>query len=135
MKKITVAAVIEQMDNIQNFISAELESVDCPVKVRTQISIAIDEIISNIVYYAYPDSSGNVEVSCDVSAEHVTLIIEDSGIPYDPLEKDDPNVMLSAEERNIGGLGIFMVKKTMDEIYYEYKDEKNIITIKKNIKS
>jgi serine/threonine-protein kinase RsbW len=133
MKKITVAAAIDQLDNVQNFISEQLEFVDCPVKESTQISIAIDEIISNIVYYAYPGSNGNVEVSCDASADRVTIVIEDSGIPYNPLEKEDPNVTLSAEERDIGGLGIFMVKKTMDEVFYEYKNKKNIITITKYI--
>ncbi len=132
MKKIIVPAALEQIDVIQEFVGTELEAVGFPIKEQTRLSIALDEILSNIVYYAYPDGKGDIGVSCDAEGGQVTVVIEDGGIPYNPLEKDDPDVTLSAEERKIGGLGIFMVKKIMDDVRYEYTDGKNTLTIQKN---
>ena len=105
------------------------------MKAQMQIDIAIDELFGNIARYAYNPEVGpatvRVEVLNDPLAVEITLI--DGGIPYDPLKKEDPDITLSAEQREIGGLGIFMVKKSMDSITYEYKDGKNILAIKKNL--
>mgnify|MGYP003080580628 CR=1 FL=1 len=100
-----------------------------------QIDIAIDEVFSNIAHYAYHPSVGSATVKIEVIEEPMSVVITfiDGGTPYNPLEKEDPDITLSAEEREIGGLGIFMVKKSMDSIDYEYKDGQNILRIKKNI--
>lgn len=133
MKKIIVAASLDQIDGIQEFVSSEMESVNCPMKQQLQVNIVLDELLSNVVRYAYPDGGGSIEVSCEASESQIAITLIDSGIPYNPLEKEDPDVTLSAEERSIGGLGIFMVKKTMDEIVYSYDNGKNILTVKKTI--
>ncbi|MBQ3014411.1 MAG: ATP-binding protein [Clostridia bacterium] len=135
MKELTLAATVENIETVTEFVNAQLEMLDCPIKAQMQIDIAIDELFGNIAHYAYTPEVGNATVRVEVSDEPLAVIITfiDNGIPYDPLAKDDPDITLSAEKREIGGLGIYMVKKSMDEITYEYKDGQNILTIKKNI--
>ena len=135
MKELTVAATIENIETVTDFVDAQLEELDCPMKAEMQINVAIDELFSNIAHYAYHPETGEATVAVEVIknplAVEITFI--DNGKPYDPLQNADPDVTLSAEERAIGGLGIFIVKKSMDDIAYEYKDGKNILKIKKNI--
>ena len=135
MKEITIAATVENIDVVTDFVNEQLESCDCPMKAQMQIDIAIDELFSNIAHYAYNPETGDATVRVEVVEDPMAVVITfiDKGIPYDPLKKDDPNTALSAEEREIGGLGIFMVKKTMDDITYEYKDGQNILKIKKKL--
>lgn len=135
MKEITIAATVENIDVVTDFVNEQLESCDCPIKAQMQIDIAIDELFSNIAHYAYNPETGDATVRVEVVEDPMAVVITfiDKGIPYDPLKKADPNTALSAEEREIGGLGIFMVKKTMDDITYEYKDGQNILKIKKKI--
>jgi len=136
MKEITIAATVENIDVVTDFVNEQLESCDCPIKAQMQIDIAIDELFSNIAHYAYNPETGDATVRVEVVEDPMAVVITfiDKGIPYDPLKKADPNTALSAEEREIGGLGIFMVKKTMDDITYEYKDGQNILKIKKNLR-
>ena len=135
MKEITVKAVDEELNNVIAFVTEQLEAFDCPMKVQTQIEVAVEELFVNIAHYAYSPEIGHATVRVTVSNEPLSVEITfiDNGVPYDPLAKPDPDVTLSAEERKIGGLGIYMVKKSMDDIQYEYKDGRNILTIKKNI--
>jgi anti-sigma regulatory factor (Ser/Thr protein kinase) len=136
MKEITIAATVENIDVVTDFVNEQLESCDCPIKAQMQIDIAIDELFSNIAHYAYNPETGDATVRVEVVEDPMAVVITfiDKGIPYDPLKKADPNTALSAEEREIGGLGIFMVKKSMDDITYEYKEGQNILKIKKNLK-
>ena len=105
----------------------------CTDKIRRQISISVEEIFINIVHYAYGADGGEVVVKCTVQNGEAVMTFEDSGTPYDPLKASDPDITLSVDEREEGGLGIFMVKKNMDEVAYEYKDGKNIFTMKKRL--
>lgn len=135
MKELTVEATVESIPVITEFVDEQLEQFDCPMKAQAQIDIAIDELFSNIVHYAYNPGTGPATVCVEVVEEPLSVIITfiDQGVPYDPLAKADPDVTLSAEEREIGGLGIYIVKKNMNEITYEYKDGKNILKIRKEI--
>ena len=135
MKELTIAATIENIEAVTDFVNEQLEAFDCPMKAVMQIDIAIDELFGNIAQYAYNPQIGQATVRVEVVEEplSVTVTFIDNGTPYDPLAKADPDTSLSAEERDIGGLGIYMVKKSMDEISYEYQDGKNILKIKKNI--
>lgn len=135
MKELTVLAVNENVDKVVDFVNEELESKNCSFKILTQIDVAIDEIFANISNYAYGSNTGKamISVEFDDSGETVYITFTDSGVKYNPLEKEDPDTSLSAEEREIGGLGIFIVKKSMDNITYEYKDNKNILCISKKI--
>ena len=133
MKDITVDATLDNLEVVRNFVSEELESQGCSMKVMMQIEIAVEEIYVNIVHYAYNPEVGKATIRCEVTDNPMQVIIQflDSGMPFDPLAKADPDITLSAEERGIGGLGIFMVKQSMDEVNYEYVEGKNVLTIKK----
>ena len=135
MKELTIAATVENIETVTDFVNEQLEALDCPIKAQMQIDIAIDELFGNIAHYAYNPEIGKATVRVEVIEDPlaVTITFIDNGVPYDPLAKADPDTTLSAEEREIGGLGIYMVKKSMDDITYEYKDGQNILTIKKKI--
>ncbi len=138
MKELTVKAVLENLDDVLAFIGDELEMVQCSMKIVTQMQIAVEEIFVNIASYAYEgselgtdDQNAKISVDFDKESNLISVTFEDRGIPYNPLEKPDPDVSLPAEKRQIGGLGIFMVKKSMDDMIYRFEDGKNILTIKK----
>lgn len=135
MKEITLLAVVENIPSVTAFIDGELEKAGCSPKARMQIDIAIDELFSNIAYYAYAPLKGPATVRFDLDKETgvASVTFLDRGVPYNPLRHQDPDVTLSAENRAIGGLGIFMVRKSMDEICYEYRDGFNMLTIRKKM--
>lgn len=135
MKEMTVEAVLTNIPEVTDFINAELEAVDCGIKAQMQLDVAIDELFTNIASYAYDSELGEVTVRFEFDAEKrvasVTFI--DSGVPFDPTRRRDPDVTLPAEERQLGGLGIYLVKKTMDEMTYRREDGKNVLTIGKRV--
>ncbi len=135
VKELTIEAKIENIEAVTEFVDNELELLDCSPRAMMQINVAIDELFGNIANYAYHPGHGPATVRVEVVEEPLSVVITfiDAGQPFDPLAKDDPDITASAEDREIGGLGIFMVKKTMDEVGYEYKDGKNILTIKKKL--
>ncbi|MBQ1507876.1 MAG: anti-sigma factor antagonist [Erysipelotrichaceae bacterium] len=128
-----IEALVENLPEVQAFVEERLNRAGCPMKAQMQISLAVEEIFVNIANYAYLPGKGNATVRVEISEDPVmvTITFIDHGIPYDPLAKEDPDVSLSAEEREVGGLGIFMTKKIMDDVSYTYKDGQNILTLKK----
>ena len=137
MKELTIAATVENIETVTDFVNRELEALDCPMKAQMQIDIAIDELFGNIAQYAYNPETGDATVRVEVIEDPMSVVITfiDKGVPYDPLAQADPDTTLSAEDRAIGGLGIFMVKKSMDEISYRYENGSNILSIRKNLRS
>lgn len=135
MKELTVDAVLDSIPIITEFVDVQLEQFGCPIKAQMQIDIAIDELFSNIVHYAYHPEVGPATVRVEVVEDPLSVVITfiDQGVPYDPLSKADPDVTLPAEQREIGGLGIYIVKKNMNEITYEYKNGRNILKIRKEL--
>ena len=133
--ELELEALTENLPEVQSFIEEKLNGIDCSMKDTIKISVAVEEIFVNIAHYAYDPNIGKATVRVEVSDDPVAVIITfiDHGIPYDPLAKEDPDVTMSAEERQIGGLGIFLTKKNMDDVSYEYKDGQNILTLKKNL--
>lgn len=134
-QEMTVEATLANIPAVTDFVDAQLEACGCPQKVVMQINIAIDELFGNIAHYAYDPETGPATVRVEVEEEPMTVLITfiDHGKPYDPLAAADPDTTLSAEARKIGGLGVFLVKKTMDDISYEYKNGRNILHIRKRI--
>ena len=130
-----VEATSANLSTVTDFVNARLDATDCTPKARMQIELAVEEIFVNIANYAYAPEIGRATVRVTVSEEPlcVTITFVDRGVPYDPLKKVDPDVTLSAADREIGGLGIFMTKKVMDDVAYEYKDGQNILTLKKRL--
>lgn len=129
--ELKIPADVDKLQDVLDFADALLEENNCPMKAMMHIDIALEELFVNIAHYAYPDSNGEALIRMSVTPENAEITLIDSGIPYDPLAKPDPDITLSAQERKIGGLGIFMSKKLMDDITYEYSDSKNVLTIKK----
>ena len=128
-----VPAKLEGMDVILAFVSYLLDINGCSTKTRTQLRIAVEELYVNVTLYAYPDEDGWAEIRGNVEDGVATFALIDGGRPFDPLAKEDPDIMLSGEEREIGGLGIFMVKNTMDEMVYEYRDGCNRLMMRKKL--
>ena len=136
MEKLSVKAEVNSLSEVQSFVDRILEENGCQMKAQMQIDIAVEELFVNIAHYAYPSGEGDaiIEVDTESVTDCFKITFEDGGVPYDPLKHEDPDVTLSAEERQIGGLGIFMVKQSMDDISYEYTDNKNRLTITKKIR-
>ena len=135
MAELTVDALVSNLDQVLAFVDGQLETMDCSMKAQMQIDVAVEEIYVNIANYAYAPETGKAYISVRPDPENasVTIDFRDNGIPFDPLAKADPDVTLSAEERKIGGLGIYMVKKSMDAMEYSRKDGQNILTITKKL--
>lgn len=125
-------AVTKNLDQVLAFLDSQLESWNCPMRVQMQLDVAVEELFVNIASYAYGEKSGTAEITMEfLPGQIVEITFRDSGIPYNPLEKPDPDVTKPAEEREIGGLGIYIVKKSMDEVLYRYEDGQNVLTIRK----
>ena len=135
MRELDIPANREHLSEVLGFVDSELEQLGCSMRLQTAIDVAVEEIFVNISSYAYDDAEGEATIRTEVIDEPLTIVLSfiDGGTPYDPLAKPDPNLKIPVKERKKGGLGIFMVKKSMDDISYEYKDGKNILTIKKRI--
>jgi len=129
MKEFVIKAVIENIDTVLDFIDEQL--IDCPAKIRDEIGLITDEVFSNIASYAYAPKTGDAKIRVNAVNNEITIEFEDSGKPYNPLENEEPEIAANIEDREIGGLGIFMVKKIADSVKYEYINNKNLLTVKK----
>ena len=131
----TFPAKTSALPDILGFVEETLEGFECPIKTQMAVCVAIEEVFVNIAHYAYGGGDGDVTlgISFDEAAQTVTFRMADKGIPFDPLKKPDPDITLSAEDREIGGLGIFITKKTMDSVTYAYENGENILTMIKKI--
>ena len=131
--ELTVEATDENLPTVLSFVDRHLSDAGFSGKVKMQVGLAAEEIYVNIAHYAYAPKTGPAAVRVETSEDpkSVTITFTDRGIPYDPLKKADPDVTLSAEERQIGGLGVFLTKNVMDEVHYEYRDGQNVLTMKK----
>ena len=136
MKELDIQAKIDNLEQVMAFVDEQLEEAGCSMKAQMQIDIAVEEVFVNIAHYAYNPVIGDVTIRVAIENDPLAVVLTfiDEGQPYDPLAKEDPDVKLAAEDRQIGGLGIFMVKKTMDDVDYEYNQGRNILTLKKGLK-
>ena len=131
----TFPAKTEALSDILGFVEETLEGYGCPMKVQMSLCVAIEEVFVNIAHYAYAGGDGQVKlgIGFDASDSTLTFRMTDKGIPFDPLKKPDPDITLSAEDREIGGLGIFITRKMMDSVTYAYENGENILTMIKKI--
>ncbi len=134
MFELRIEARKENLDRVMAFADDALEESGCPMKAQMQIDVAVEEIFVNIASYAYEDT-GDVLIQLDVreNPAQVAITFTDSGVPFDPTKREDPDVTLSADQRQIGGLGIFMARKTMDSMTYARTEGQNVLTITKNL--
>ena len=137
MRELTIEATVGNIPVITDFVDRELEALACPLKAQMQIDMAVDEVFSNIAFYAYHPETGDVTVRIETEEDPLSVVLTfiDHGIPYNPLERKDPDVSLPVDERPVGGLGIFLVKKVMDGISYEHRDGRNILILKKVLRN
>lgn len=123
----------EALQEALAFVEEELDNMNCSMKDVMRITVCVEEMFVNVAHYAYGGKEGTVEMTFDNEGRKMSITLVDDGVEFDPLAKDDPDITLTAEKRGIGGLGIFMVKKSMDEVIYERKNNKNYFTMKKEI--
>ena len=129
-------AKVDELPNVISFVESELEKFEFDMKIIMQFNLVVEELFVNIANYAYQDQeNGKCKVGLEYNKDkqEVRLSFEDNGIKFNPLEKEDPDIDLPVEEREIGGLGILLVKKNMDNVEYKYEDHKNILILSKNI--
>ena len=131
MKELTIDAKISNLHGVIGFLDAQLEAMDCPMAAQIQLDMAVEELFVNIANYAYAPGNGaaTIRVRTSSSPRSVTVTLIDEGRPFDPTAKPDPDTTLSAQDRSIGGLGIFMAKKSVDEMSYEYVNGQNRLTL------
>ena len=131
----TFTAKTDALTDVLGYVELMLEKYECPMKLQTAICVAIEEVFVNVARYAYKDGEGDVNLGIGFNKEtrEITFILRDKGIPFDPLKKPDPDITLSADDREVGGLGIFITKKTMDSVEYAYENGENILTMIKRI--
>ncbi|MBQ7639243.1 MAG: ATP-binding protein [Clostridia bacterium] len=134
VKTLTVEAKKENLDCVISFITGFFEEHGCSMKTVMQAQLCAEEVFVNIVSYAYGKEGGSVEISLSENEGSAEIVFADSGVPYDPIKKEDPDLTLSADKRRIGGLGIFLVKKNMDKVSYAYENGKNVLTMLKRIR-
>ncbi|MBR5116883.1 MAG: ATP-binding protein [Lachnospiraceae bacterium] len=134
-KELTIEAVMDNLDQVLAFVDEQLEACECPIRYQLPIDVAVEELYTNIASYAYSPEIGTATVRVEVKDDPLSVIITfvDEGVPYDPLKKADPDLNVEIEDRQVGGFGIFMVKNSMDEVTYEYKDGQNILRIRKDL--
>ena len=135
MIELTLDATVENLDRVLSVVEEYLNELHCPLRTQMRLAVVVEELYVNIASYAYAPGTGPAALRVDVEEEGrvVAITFVDQGVPYDPLAKPDPDVTLAAENRKIGGLGIFMCKKIMDEMVYQRKDGRNILTAKKRL--
>jgi len=134
MKEISISAELENIAAVSEFMEAATDELGAAPKAQMQLNVIIDELLANIICYAYPDGNGSAVVRLEAEGDFVRLDFIDSGMPFNPLEAEDPDVTLGADEREIGGLGIFMSKKLSDRMEYRREDGKNILSVWKKIR-
>ena len=133
MKEMTLLAKREYLDQVLTFVDTLLEEKNCTMRAQLELDIAVEELFVNIASYAYRPIDGPVTIRVSFEGNMVSIMFIDSGKPYNPWEKEDPDITLSAEERQIGGLGIYLVKNTMNQVDYRYENNQNILSIHKDI--
>ena len=135
MKSLIIPAQTEYLDELNDFTDSVLDETDCSMKIRLQIRLAVEEIFVNIASYAYPDGGGQAWIDCEIrkEPERFWIRLTDTGTAFNPLAREDADTSADALMAREGGLGILLVKKTMDQVEYERQDGKNILTITKNL--
>ena len=135
MTELKIEAKTERLPDVSGWLEEQLEKGNCPPKLMMKLELLVEELFVNIASYAYGPEGGDAVFQADFPREGLfRLSIRDWGMPFDPLKKEDPDITLPAEKRDVGGLGVFLVKKLADRIDYAYTDGQNVVTIEKDLK-
>ena len=131
--RLTIKNEVEELSKLPEFVDTVCEEAGVDMALVASINLALEEAVTNVVLYAYQEGKGTVDIDASYTPQYIKFIISDSGIPFDPTQKPEVDISLSAEEREIGGLGIHLVRQIMSEVQYERKEEKNILTLVRNL--
>jgi len=134
MNTIELPAIMDNLEEGIDFILAGIEQAGVDQKMLFQLRLACEEVIVNVINYAYPDSKGSMQISYDISDNELEVVVSDSGVHFNPINKEDPDLSIPLEDRKIGGLGIFLVRNIMDQVEYSREDGRNILTMRKVLK-
>ncbi len=133
-RRLTLPNNIETIPQLNEFIDSVAEEAGLDMSFTMSLNLALEEAVVNVMTYAYPEgTAGTVDIDIKTNGEQFTCVISDSGTPFDPTQTPDADTTLSAEERPIGGLGIFLVRQIMDDLRYQYVDNKNVLTLTKTL--
>ena len=134
-EELVIEAVVDNLDAVNSFVHKSIEQFEVSKRTLMQIDLIVEEIFVNVASYAYAPNTGSVKILIEAKEEPhtVSLTFIDSGVPYNPLEKSDPDINLSVDDRQIGGLGIFLTKNLVDEISYKFVDSQNILQLTKSL--
>lgn len=130
---LTLPNDVQEVPQLNAFVDEVCETAGLDMSTTMKINLAIEEAVVNVMNYAYPNGKGDVDIDAQINDEHLMFVISDSGTPFDPTVKAEVDTTLSAEQRSIGGLGIHLIRQIMDTINYERVDNKNLLTLSKNI--
>ena len=135
MKELEITATVANLPKVIKFVEEQIKSFGCSLGVRAQIDVAVEEVFVNIAHYAYYPDTGPAVIRVETVKEPLQVILTflDHGVPFDPLKKNDPDIEQPLDDRDPGGLGIFMVRKIMDDVSYEYRNGQNILTFTKKM--
>lgn len=132
-RRLSIKNEVEELTKLPEFVDTVCEEAGVDMALIASLNLALEEAATNVVLYAYEGGEGIIDIDAVYTPEYLKFIITDAGIPFDPTQKEDADTTLSAEERPIGGLGIFLVRQIMDTIAYERKDGHNILTLIKKL--
>ena len=133
-RSLTLPNNVETIPELNVFIDSVAEEIGLDMSLTMSLNLAIEEAVVNVMEYAYPQGEkGDVTIDVTATDQWLQFVLTDSGTPFDPTKKEEADTTLSAEERPIGGLGIFLVRQLMDSIEYAFKDGKNVLTLKKQL--
>ena len=131
----TFCPEIQEIENVYSFISRFFSDCEIDISIENLFKMAVDEILSNIVYYGFEESQEGaiVVVSIQIDSNAVSITFRDNGKPFDPLSIEEPDISLGIDERQMGGLGIHIIKNSFNEVHYSFENGYNVLTLKKRI--
>lgn len=125
---------IDEINRLHAFIEEVGETFELPMKVVLNLNLVLEEAVTNVIMYAYPqEQNEHIYLTAKKQDDRLVFVLTDSGIAFDPTQTPDADITLSADERQIGGLGIFLIRKIMNEVKYERIDDKNVLTLEKEL--
>jgi len=130
MNTLRLPAELESLESFRLFVLERVERLELPPEALMKLELVLEELLINVIHYAYPEGKGEMMVGCALEdRENLRITITDWGAPFDPLSREDPNLSQNLEERQVGGLGIFLVRQMVDELHYQRCDDRNVLTL------
>lgn len=127
MKSLRLPAKIESLEAFRAFVDERLEQIEVPQELQFKIELVLEEILTNVVHYAYPGQPGDIEVGCSIEGQRLEFLIQDWGVPFNPLERAEPDLTSNLSDRQVGGLGIFLIRHMVDDLTYRRQDDRNTL--------